>query len=130
VLERLATVARHGAPEVRREAARSLVLAGGPAAAPYLVDLAVHGGDELGRLALVALAALAGPEAAASLASVARGSQSRQLRQEALDVLAGRADAGPALEDLAAGTTKPKLPWAVRRHAKRLLRERRKGVAA
>jgi hypothetical protein len=128
VLERLATVARHGAPEVRREAARSLVLAGGPAAAPYLVDLAVHGGDELGRLALVALAALAGPEAATALAAVARQSGSRPLRLEALDVLAGRADGGPALEDLASGSIRPKLPWSLRRHAKRLVRERRKAV--
>jgi hypothetical protein len=129
VLERLATVARHGAPEVRREAARSLVLAGGPAAAPYLVDLAIHGGDEMGRLALVALAALTGPEAAKGLADVARGSSSRPLREEALDVLAGRIDGGPLLEDLASGPKRPRLPWALRRHAKRLLREGRKAVA-
>ena len=129
VLERLATVARHGAPEVRREAARSLVLAGGPAAAPYLVDLAIHAGEEMGRLSLVALAALTGPEAAAGLAEVARRSGSRPLRQEALDVLAGRTDGGPLLDDLASGATKPKLPWALRRHAKRLVRERRKGAS-
>jgi hypothetical protein len=126
VLERLATVARHGAPEVRREAARSLVLAGGPAAAPYLVDLAIHGGDEIGRLALVALAALTGAESASAIADVARSSPSKPLRQEALDVLAGRVDCAALLEDLAAGSTKPKLPWALRRHAKRLLRERHK----
>lgn len=127
VLERLATVARHGAPEVRREAARSLVLAGGPAAAPYLVDLAVHGGDEMGRLSLVALAALTGPEAASGLADIGRQSGSRPLRQEALDVLAGRTDGAPLLEDLASGATKPKLPRGLRRHAKGLLRARRKG---
>jgi hypothetical protein len=129
VLERLATVARHGAPEVGREAARSLVLAGGPAAAPYLLDLAIHGGDEMGRLALVALAALTGSESAAAIAEVARSSSSKPLRQEALDVLAGRVDGGPFLEDLAAGSTKPKLPWGLRRHTKALLRERRKGAA-
>jgi HEAT repeat protein len=127
VLERLATVARHGAPEVRREAARSLVLAGGTAAAPHLVDLAVHGGDEMGRLALVALAALTGPGSASAIAEVARSSSAKALRQEALDVLAGRVDGGTAVEDLASGATKPRLPRGLRRHAKRLLRERRKG---
>jgi hypothetical protein len=42
-------------------------------------------------------------------------------------VLAERADGEPVLEDLASGSTRPKLPWGLRRHAKRLLRERRKG---
>jgi HEAT repeat protein len=129
VLERLASVARHGTPEVRREAARSLVLAGGAAAAPHLVDLAIHGEDELGRLALVALAALTGPQAASALADVARSAPSRPLRQEALDVLGGRADGGSLLEDLASGSTRPKLPWALRRHARRLLRERKKAMS-
>jgi hypothetical protein len=49
------------------------------------------------------------------------------LRQEAIDVLAGRPDADPFLEDLGAGSTKPRLPWGLRRHVRRLLRERRKG---
>jgi len=127
VLERLAAATRHGASEVRREAARALVLAGGSSATPYLVDLALHGSEELGRLALVALAALVGPEAAGALAEVARRASSRPLRQEAIDVLAGRPDADPFLEDLGAGSTKPKLPWGLRRHVRRLLRERRKG---
>ena len=128
VLDRLAAATRHGASEVRREAARALVLAGGPAATPYLVDLALNGGEELGRLALVALAALVGREAAAALADVARRATSRPLRQEAIDVLAGRPDAEPFLEGLAAGATKPKLPWGLRRHVRALLRERRKGT--
>jgi HEAT repeats len=129
VLDRLAAVAREGAPAVRREAARSLVLAGGPAAAPYLVELAVSGGDEIDRLAIIGLAALTGPEAAAGLAQVARAAPSRALRQEAVDVLAGRADGEALLVDLASGSTRPKLPWALRRHARRLLGDRRKGAA-
>jgi hypothetical protein len=129
VLDSLAHVARNGAPPVRREAARSLVLAGGPAAAPHLVDLAVNGGDEIEHLAVVALAALTGPEAASALAEIARTSSSRALRQEALDVLGGRPDSDALLEDLASGATRPRLPWALRRHARRLLRERRKGAA-
>jgi hypothetical protein len=129
VLERLAAVARHGGAEVRREAARSLVLAGGSAAAPYLEDLAINGGEEMGRLGLVALAALTGEESANAIAAIARSSPSRPLRQEALDVLAERSDGEGVLEDLATGSTKPKLPWALRRHARRLLRERRKGAA-
>jgi hypothetical protein len=129
VLDRLAAVAREGPPAVRREAARSLVLAGGPAATPYLVELAVSGGDEIDRLAIIGLAALTGPEAAAGLAQIARTAPSRPLRQEAVDVLAGRADGEAHLVDLASGSTKPKLPWALRRHARRLLGDRRKGAA-
>jgi hypothetical protein len=83
----------------------------------------------MGRLALVAFAALTGSESASAIAEVARSSTSKPLRQEALDVLAGRVDGGPFLEDLAAGSTKPKLPWGLRRRAKALLRERRKGAA-
>jgi hypothetical protein len=128
ILGRLAAVAREGAVPVRREAARSLVLAGGPAAVPYLLDLAVHGGDEIDRLAIVGLAALTAPDAAAALAEVARTASSRPLRQEAIDVLAGRADGEALLEDLASGATKPRVPWALRRHARRLLAERRKGA--
>jgi hypothetical protein len=125
VLDRLAQVARQGTPAVRREATRSLVLAGGPAAAPYLVDLAVNGGDEIDRLAILALAALTGPEAASALAEIARTSSSRSLRQEAVEVLAGRPEADALLEELASGSIRPRLPRALRRHARRLLRERR-----
>src|SRR4029453_16224466 len=104
VLDRLAQVARQGTPAVRREATRSLVLAGGRAAAPYLVDLAGNGGDEIDRLAILALAALTGPEAASALAEIARTSSSRSLRQEAVEVLAGRPEADALLEELASGS--------------------------
>ncbi len=127
VLEPLASAARHGTPEVRREAARALVLAGGPAAAPYLADLTVGGGQDVGRIGLMALAALVGPEAAGALCEVVRTAPARPLRAEALDALGARPDAEPFLEDLVAARSGPKLPWGLRRHARRLLRDRRRG---
>ncbi|HEX6230311.1 MAG TPA: HEAT repeat domain-containing protein [Actinomycetota bacterium] len=120
-LPRLADAAHHGAVEVRQEVPGALVAAGGVTAVPYLLRLALEAGEDVRRPAVTALGSLVGEEAANALAEVARRSGERPIRLQALDELAERPEGPALLRDLRSGGRGARLPWRLRRHAKRLL---------
>jgi hypothetical protein len=124
VLSRLAEAASHASAEVRREVPEALANAGGPAAAPYLARLATEGADDVRRSAVGALATIVGQQAADALADVARRAPDRVIRLQAIDELAARPEGLDALEGLVAGDGR--LPWRLRRHARRALSRSRK----
>ncbi len=127
-LPRLAQAAGHASPEVRREVAEAIANAGGTAAVPFLVRLAVEGPADVRPQAATSLATLVGPEAAAGLAEVARGAADRALRLRAVEALASRVDGPDVLRGLIAGDGGPRLPWRLRRAARRSLRRVERGA--
>lgn len=124
---RVAEAARHPSPEVRHEVAPALVGAGGPAAIPHLVRLALDGVEDVRIPAVTALGTLAGEEAAEGLAEVARQGFDRAVRIHALDRLAERAEGPRLLDELRTGRGEGRLPWRLRRYAKRLLSRSSRG---
>lgn len=125
-LPKLMEVARHPSEQVRREVPDALAAAGGPAAVPFLVRLALEGGPDVQPQAVSSLGTLVGPEAGAGLVEVVRGTADRSVRIQALDLLAARSDGEARLAELVGGEG-PRLPWRVRRSARRLLAGVRKG---
>jgi hypothetical protein len=120
VLPRLVQAASHAAPEVRREVPEAVANAGGPEAAPHLAGLAVDGPDDVRGLAVTSLGTLVGEEAAGALADVAARSRDRSIREQALHALAERAEGPEHLRRLASGEAGTRLPWRLRRLARRL----------
>jgi hypothetical protein len=118
-LPKLAHAARHTSAEVRREVPEAMANAGGPAAVPHLVRLAVEGAEDVRSLAVVSLGTLVGQEAADGLADVARAAPDRSIRLQALDALVTRSEGPEVLRGLASGDPGPRLPWRVRRYARR-----------
>jgi predicted transcriptional regulator len=129
VLDQLAGAARHPSPQVRKEAVKALVVAGGVKAVPHLRVLAGEGPQDVRATAVSVLGAIFAPEAAAALGDIARSNADRSLRRQALDELAEGAEGRDVLRRLSAADTRPKLPWGLRRQARRLLHEAR-GAAA
>jgi hypothetical protein len=119
-LPKLAQAARHPSPEVRREIPEAMANAGGAGAVPHLVRLAVEGPDDVRSLAVSSLGTLTGNEAAAGLAEVAGSSADRSIRLAAMDALVTRPEGPGVLRSLASGEG-PRLPWRLRRYAKRSL---------
>jgi len=119
-LPRLMEVARHPAEQVRREVPDALAAAGGPAAVPYLVRLALEGGPDLQPLSVSSIGTLNGEEAGAGLAEIVRATPDRAMRLQALDLLAARPEGPALLTGLVAGDG-PRLPWRVRRYVRRIL---------
>lgn len=126
VLTRLAEAASHGSAEVRREVPEALANAGGPAAAPHLARLAIDGADDVRRPSVGALGTLVGEEAAAALGQVARTATDRVIRLQALDELSTRPESAAVLEQLVSG--EGRLPWGLRRYARRALSRSRRGT--
>ncbi|HSJ50405.1 MAG TPA: HEAT repeat domain-containing protein, partial [Actinomycetota bacterium] len=124
VLSRLAEVASHPAPEVRREVPEAMANAGGAEAAPFLRRLAIDGPADVRTSALNSLATLVGPEASAGLAEVVRVSPDRGQRSRALESLSRRPDGAEALRSLLQGEEGPRLSWRWRRQVRRLLSTR------
>jgi hypothetical protein len=122
MLPRIEQAAEHESPAVRREVASALVAAGGPAAVPSLSRLAEVDDPEVRRRAVTALGALVGREAGEALAAVARTSHDRGLRIHALEELAARPDGPELLRELASSSSRPRLPWSLRRRARSLAR--------
>jgi hypothetical protein len=124
VMTLLAEAARHPAAAVRREATLGLVAAGGLEAIPHLKTLAADPDPQIRSLAVDALGALAGRPAAAALADVARANVAVDTRRSAIELLArhSAAEAPELLGALASRRTRPRLPRALRRHAKALAR--------
>lgn len=125
-LPRLMDVSRHPSEQVRREVPDALAAAGGPAAVPYLVRLALEGGPDTQPQSVSSLGTLTGEEAGGGLAEVVRGTTDRSIRFQALDLLASRPEGPARLAELVAGDG-PRLPWRVRRYVRRLLGASRKG---
>jgi hypothetical protein len=75
------------------------------------------------------LGAIFAPEAAAALGDIAQSNADRGLRRQALDELAEGAEGREVLRLLSDRNTWPRLPWKLRRYARRLLRDTR-GAAA
>jgi HEAT repeats len=125
VLDQLVWAAHHPSAQVRKEAVKALVVAGGVKAVPHLRTLAAEGLQDVRPTAVSVLGAIFAPEAAAALGDIARSSTDRGLRRQALDELAEWAEGRKVLRVLADGDTRPRLPWKLRRHARRLLRDAR-----
>jgi HEAT repeat protein len=115
----------HPIPDVRREAVKGLIAAGGTGAVPRLAELSLDPDEHVRSLAVDALGGLVVPEAAAALAGVASRAADHSVRRAALDHLARNPSwaAGQALEGLAG--KRSGAPRALRRHAKRALRARK-----
>jgi len=123
-LPEIAEAARHTSPEVRQEVPTALVTAGGVAAVPYLLRLALEAAEDVRRPAVSALGSLVGEEPASALADVARRSADRALRLRALDELAARPEGPGLLRELRSGGGGVRLPWRLRRHIRKLLSAR------
>lgn len=119
-LERLADAAGHASPEVRREATAALVAAGGTASVPLLRRLLDEGPEDAGRAVVGALGTLAGPEAGAALADIALSAPHRAVRELALDWLARQSGDRELLSRLGSRRSRPRLPWRLRRRARKL----------
>jgi HEAT repeat protein len=127
VLPYLVEASRHMHPAVRREVIRGLVAVGGEEAVPVLRRLAADSDHEVRRSALEALGGMVVPAAAPALAGIAESSTDLGEKRRAIDYL-GRHPAREAtmlLEALASGEGSAKVPLALRRHAKDLLKVRR-----
>lgn len=125
-LAQVAGMADHDHPAVRREAGRALMTCG-PPAVPALRRLAADP-DRLTRVAaVVGLRSVGGRDAVDALVEVAAGDGPTDARRTALDGLAGlpEAAAGEALQRLSSRGGGHRLPWRLRRHARRMLRRRR-----
>lgn len=127
VLDQLGATTRHEVPEVRREAVKALMVAGGSAAVPHLQRAALDGPDDVRQAAVVALGSVLAPEAATALATIARSSKSRSLALRTLDELAEHPEGPACLREVATGRS-PRASWRVRRYARKLARA--KGVQA
>jgi HEAT repeat protein len=129
VLDQLAGAARHPSAQVRKEAVKALVVAGGVKAVPHLRTLAGEGPQDVRPTAVSVLGAIFAPEAAAALGDIARSSADRGLRRQALEELAEGAEGREVLRLLSDGHIRPRLSWKLRRHARRLLRDAREAAA-
>jgi hypothetical protein len=85
------------------------------------VRIATEGPEDLRPASVTALATVVGVEAAAGLADVAARSRDRAIRTQAIDALAQRPDGEAALRGLAGKDGGPRLPWRMRRYARRAL---------
>jgi len=120
---------RHREPAVRKESIWGLIAVAGPAGAERLRHLADDPDDGIRVLAVGALGGLVTPAAVTALVEIAGLGHDQAIRRAALDHLARHpsADARRSLESLARSRHRPKLPRALRKHAKTLLR---RGVGA
>jgi HEAT repeat protein len=125
-LDRLAAVAHHPQPAVRREVAAALVAIGGAGAIRILRDLATDPEEEVRARAVDSLGALTDPGAAAILAEVARTDPSAALRRRAVEALGAHPAPGATalLMELASRRSRPRLRRGLRRLAASLARER------
>jgi HEAT repeat protein len=129
VLDQLARACRHTSPQVRKEAVKALLVAGGVRAVPRLRILADEGPEDVRSMSVTVLGGILAPEAAEALGDVARGSRDRRLRRLAVEELAAGAEGREVLRELAIGAGRPRLPWNLRRQARRLLREAERSAA-
>ena len=128
----LVQAANHPHPAVRREVVRALVACGGH---DVVRDLRRLSGDQDEAVRATAIGALLGIRSDAAtqvLANVARHGQHVDERRRAIDLLAKHPTPSAAdwLRRLASRRERPKLPRALRRHARSALRNRDTAGAA
>lgn len=123
-LSALVRAGGHHDPRVRREVVRSLVSAAGADAVPYLARLGDDPDEAVSRAAVGALAVMSSDAAVPALATLARNGPTERRRQ-ALEALATSTlpTAIDALRALGSRSSRPRLPWSLRRFARRLARE-------
>ncbi|MBW3659157.1 MAG: HEAT repeat domain-containing protein [Actinobacteria bacterium] len=114
---------------VRREVVRSLVACAGSGAVPYLRRLATDDSAQVAAAARQGLVGIGADVAARALADLVRQDDDLELRREALDSLAAHSstEVPDLLAELASRRGVPRLPRALRRSAKRHLRDVRRG---
>ena len=128
VLELLAGASKHTAEAVRREAVWGLA-AGGAAAVPYLAQLANAPDRGVRRLSVQALGGLTAPEAVRALTTIVQSGPDMDTRRQALDALAEHSS--PEASDvlrLLSGRVRPRIPRALRKHAKALGKSTKPGL--
>ena len=120
----------HSHPAVRKEAARALGPVGAEALPRLLIlatdperEVAIAAADLLGSVALVAAKG-----EAATIGDVVRRARDDEVRERALDILARHPseEATRVLVSISKFGSKPRAPWAIRRKAKAIARQRRK----
>lgn len=123
-LSALVRAGNHEDATVRREVVRSLVSAAGADAVPYLARLGEDADEGVAKAAIGALSVMSSDDAVPALASLARRGPADR-RRLALEALGGSTlpTAVEALQTLAARSSRPRLPWGLRRLARRLARE-------
>jgi hypothetical protein len=94
---------------------------------PFLVELATQGPEDVRPPAITSLATLVGQEAAEGLGEAARGAGDRAVRIQALNALAARTEGTVVLQALVSGEGGPRLPWRLRRYARRCLARATRG---
>jgi hypothetical protein len=126
VVPMLIEASRHPQAPVRREAARGLLAVAGLDALPQLMKLAADQDDSVRSAVISALGSLTVPGAAGALALLARTLQDPGDRRSAIDALARHPapDAGEALAGLASSSSRPRLPWRLRRYVRSLAQQR------
>lgn len=124
----LEKVANHGHSAVRREVIWGLVSALGSEAAPHMRRFVVDQDATVRERAVSFLGGLDSSQAIEVLADVARTAGDPNLRRRALDEISQSPSPGAAqlLRRLASFRNRPRLPRSLRRHAKRLIRQRRR----
>jgi HEAT repeats len=123
VLDQLAAATTHQSAQVRKEAVKALLVAGGVHAVPRLRALAAEGVEDVRTTAVTVLGAILAPEAAQALGEVVRTSGDRGLRRLAIDELADASEGRAVLLDLSSRLAKPRLPWSLRRYVRRQLKQ-------
>lgn len=125
-LSALVKAASHPSSAVRREVVRSLVGIAGVDAVPYLARLGADDDDGVAKAAVGALAAMSDPAATAALVQLARNAGAMETRRRALEALAVSRDpeVTGTLRTLGARSSRPRLPWSLRRLARKLARRR------
>jgi hypothetical protein len=121
LLEKAST---HAHAAVRREVIWGLVSILGSNAASRLRGFVTDGDATVRERAVGFLGGLDSPDAVQVLAGVARSSDDTGLRRRALDELSHSpsAEAPGMLRELAQFRSRPRLPWSLRRYARKLLR--------
>ncbi|MDQ3940514.1 MAG: HEAT repeat domain-containing protein, partial [Actinomycetota bacterium] len=124
VLSELEGLTRHEHPAVRREALRGLVPVEGVDAMSHLRRMVKDPDDTVCRVALNLLGGLDTPIAFNTLVNLVRTGQDASLRLQALDELAGHRTPKVAetLAEMASIRSRPRLPRALRHHARALSR--------
>jgi hypothetical protein len=129
-LELLEKAASHPHAAVRREVIWGLVSVLGADAAPHMQRFVADPDSTVRERAIGFLGSLDSPAALDMLAGVARSSDDPKLRRRALEELSHNPSAGATrlLRQFAGFRSRPRLPWSLRRYARKLSRGRREAA--
>ena len=125
-LSLLEKASSHEHAAVRREVIWGLVSVLGAEAAPYMRRFVADPDSSVRERAVGFLGSLDSPEALELLATVASSSDDPKLRRRALEEISHNPSAAvpQLLRQLAAFRRRPRLPWSLRRYARKLMKVR------